>query len=430
VTVDITSHTLDFRGRAAVLVVVHDVTARKEAEEQLRRLTAELESRVEQRTVELDAARSEAERANQAKSEFLSRMSHELRTPLNAILGFAQVLQLDGLSGEQAESVTHILRGGKYLLLLINEVLDVARIESGSLTLSLEPIAIAGSVGDAVTLIRPLAAERGIAFDVAPIPESMTVKADRQRLSEILVNLLSNAVKYNRERGRVGVTAQRMTGDRIRVSVTDTGAGIPADKLARLFTPFERLGAEGSGIEGTGLGLALARGFAQAMHGSVSVESVIDQGCSFHLELPAADPIALPVVSPVAADDAAARAHGVIVYIEDNVSNVRLMEQVVKRRPGVELLCAGDGRSGVTMVREHRPQLVFLDLHLPDISGEEVLREIWEYPATREIPVVVLSADAMPAQQQRLLASGAAAYLTKPFDIAAVLEAIDRALGA
>ena len=389
----------------------------------------QLEARVAARTAELDTARQAADRANRAKSEFLSRMSHELRTPLNAIMGFAQVLELDPLTEEQRDGVAHILRGGRHLLSLINEVLDVARIEAGALSLSPEPVAVADIVQHAVDLIRPLAAERHLTVTIDPLPQTFAL-ADRQRLNQILFNLLSNAVKYNRERGTVRVFSPAAPPGRVAIVVADTGAGIPPDKLRLLFTPFERLGAEQSKVEGTGLGLALAKGLAQAMTGSLTVESVIDQGSAFRVELPATEsPASHPPASrrQPAADNGGV---GTILYIEDNLSNVSLMQRLIKRRPGVELLHAVDGRSGVALVRERRPDLVFLDLHLPDAPGEEVLRQIWEDPDTRDTPVAVLSADATPAQRRRLIASGAMTYLTKPFDIAEVLHVIDRTLAS
>lgn len=385
-----------------------------------------LEARVEERTAELKKARHAAERANQAKSDFLSRMSHELRTPLNAIMGFAQVLQLDPLAEEQMDGVKHILRGGRHLLSLINEVLDVARIEAGALSLSPEAVDVADIVQHAVDLIRPLALQRDLTIEVEPLP-NVHVTADRQRLNQILLNLLSNAVKYNREHGTVRVSF-RTSGGRVRIIVADTGAGIPPEKIELLFRPFERLGAEQSGVEGTGLGLALAKGLAEVMKGSLTVESVIDEGSTFTVELPITDGPARgehPVTSQGVADRTKS---GTILYIEDNLSNVSLMERLVGRRPGVELLHARDGKTGIEAVRTQRPNLVFLDLHLPDHPGEEVLRQLWSDPATRDIPVVVLTADATPAQKRRLLASGATAYLTKPFDIGEVLDVIDRTL--
>ena len=373
-------------------------------------------------------AHDQAARATQAKNEFLSRMSHDLRTPLNAIMGFAQVLQLGSLTPEQSDSLEHILRGGRHLLQLINEVLDFSRIESGRLSLSLEPVALEDVVPQVVALIRPLAEQRRISI-VVPDLSGLTMLADRQRLTQILLNLLANSVKYNRHGGRVAVSG-RLTGTgMVSVEIADTGVGIPSHQLARLFTPFERLGAEHTDVEGTGLGLALSRALAEAMRGSIVAESVVDCGSTFTLELPSCDVSVTRVRKTQHETPTVSGVVGVVVYIEDNSSNVRLMERLLTRRPGVELLHAPDGYSGLSMVREHRPNLVLLDLHLPGIPGEEVLRHIWESPDTRSIPVAVLSADATQAQQRRLLAAGAIAYLTKPFEIGEVLRLVDRTLG-
>jgi signal transduction histidine kinase len=241
----------------------------------------------------IEQAKREADRANRAKSDFLSKMSHELRTPLNAILGFGQLLQLDDLTPEQSESVDHMLRGGRHLLELINEVLDISRIESGNLSLSPEPVDLAEVVRDTVDLIRPLAAERGITIQ-APAPDDPTlaVQADRQRLKQVLLNLASNAVKYNRHAGTIRVAYQRTSGGRVRIAVQDTGPGLSADKLARLFSPFDRLGAEETEVEGTGMGLALSKGLVEAMGGDLTADSVEGRGTTFTVEL--AEPAEVP----------------------------------------------------------------------------------------------------------------------------------------
>jgi len=377
----------------------------------------------------LKIARLEAERANRAKSDFLSRMSHDLRTPLNAILGFAQLLELAALGPDERESVTQILTGGQHLLQLINEVLDIARIEAGHLSLSVEPVDAGEIVHQAVELVRPLAAARGIAIDLeAPAHDSL-IRADRQRLNQILLNLLSNAVKYNRPDGRVTVSVAQSGTGRVRIGVSDTGPGIPPAKLALLFQPFERLGAEQTGIEGTGLGLTLARRLAEAMEGTLGVSSDVDRGSTFWVELEntdAAQPRATASRdSRGAAGQVDPETAGLVLYIEDNRSNVRLMQRVLQRRPGVRLMHAPNGADGIRMAREARPGLVFLDLHLPDMSGEEVLERFWRDPELRQIPVAILSADARPAHPARLKAWGAIAYLTKPLDIREVIDLID-----
>lgn len=289
-------------------------------------------------------------------------------------------------------------------------------------------MAIAEIVNHAVDLIRPLADQRGLTITIET-PPGLYALADRQRLNQILFNLLSNAITYNRDRGSVRVTAQRLGPDRVTIVVSDTGAGIRPEKLPLLFTPFERLGLEQHGVEGTGLGLALARGLAEAMNGSVNVDSVVDQGTSFRVDLPASAPAAVRHDSLDEADPDHAWYEGTILYVEDNLSNLRLMQRLLIRRPGVELLHAPDGREALSVLRERRPALILLDLHLPDCSGEDVLRQIWEDPATRDIPVAVLSADVTPRQKQRLLLSGARTYITKPFDIRDMLQLIDGVLG-
>jgi CheY-like chemotaxis protein len=360
-----------------------------------------------------------------------------LRTPLNAILGFAQLLELENHGPEHADSVRQILSGGRHLLDLINEVLDITRIESGHLSLSTEPVPLVEVIAQTVGLVRPLAVQRQITIEIDPqLHEDEAVLADRQRLKQIVINLLSNAVKYNRSGGRVTVgfvRGSREARQPSRLTVTDTGAGIPAEKLKLLFHPFERLGAEQTAIEGTGLGLALSRALAQAMGGRLGVDSTIDQGSTFWLDLPAAD--VASGVGPDQAHHVAASAgsiatRGLILYIEDNMANVRLIERIIARRPGVELLHAPQGSTALTLLRERRPDAILLDLHLPDMSGEEVLRHIWSNVDTRSIPTVVVTADATPGIARRLQAAGAMRCLTKPLEIAGVLRVLDDLLCA
>ncbi len=378
-------------------------------------------------------AEEAAAAANRAKSEFLSRMSHELRTPLNAILGFGQVLEMERLETAQRESVGYILKAGHHLLGLIDEVLDIARIEAGRLRLSLEPVSVKVTLDEARSLIRPLAEERKIRLRVEP-PEraDLYVLADPQRLKQVLLNLLSNGVKYNREGGEVTLSCEEAHGNRLRFKVTDTGPGIPPDRIERLFAPFERLGAEGTGVEGTGLGLALSKALVEAMAGALGVESVVGRGSTFWMELPRAESLEPEIAR--AAESApggpALRSGSALLYIEDNLSNVKLIEHVLARRPQVRLLTAIQGRLGLDLAREHRPGLILLDLHLPDISGDNVLRQLREDARTRDIPVVILSAEASPGQIQRLLDAGAHQYLTKPIDVRKLLGIVDEVLGA
>ena len=384
--------------------------------------------------VVLEEARDEAQRANAAKSEFLSRMSHELRTPLNAILGFGQLLEMQAQTDRQRENVSHILSGGRHLLDLINEVLDISRIESGKIELTIAPIKVADVFNEASALIQPLAARRNVRIGrcVGNACDGV-VEADRQRLHQVVLNLLSNAVKYNRTGGTVSVSCDLATeAGQLRLSVSDTGPGIESADLAKLFTPFERLGAERSGIEGTGIGLALSKRLVEAMGGTIGVESVPGRGSTFYCELPA-------IGNPAGTTDAAAEPKAqnlaavgpAVLYIEDNPSNFALVEQVFElQRPSIRLLGAMLGQLGLDMAREHLPELILLDLHLPDVAGEEVLRQLQADALTRDIPVVMVSADATTEQPRRLLELGARAYLTKPLKITALVEAVDEALAA
>jgi PAS domain S-box-containing protein len=400
--------------------VVRDVTERKQLEHVLKR------------------AKEDAERANRAKSDFLSRMSHELRTPLNAILGFAQLLDMDELDLEQKESVDQILKAGRHLLSLVDEVLDIARIEAGRMPLSLEPVMVQHVIEEAWELVRHGAASAGIQLTNGAAPScGGLVTADRQRLKQILLNLLSNAVKYNTENGTVAVSCSPgLTGpNRLRIAIRDTGAGIAPESLDRLFIPFERLGAEHSSIEGTGIGLAVSRGLVEAMEGEIGAESTIGEGSTFWFELPLDPNQHLEGEAPIAALDAVPGHNGdqpvrssTILYVEDNPSNFKLVERVLGRRAGVTLLTAMQGGLGLELAREHLPDLILLDLHLPDIHGSEVLRRVREDPVIARTPVIIISADVTSAQVTQLLAAGAQAYLPKPLDVQEFLRVVDEAL--
>ena len=382
---------------------------------------------------EREAAREAADRANQAKSDFLSRMSHELRTPMNAVLGFAQLLGMDQLSPQQAEATEEILKAGKHLLGLIDEVLDIARIEAGRLRLSLEPVDAVQVAAESISLLQPQARLEGVRLWMeAPddADRGTFVVADRQRLKQVLLNLISNGVKYNRQDGTVRVLFERSSGgSRIRIDVTDTGRGIPLERLEELFTPFERLGLEGTGIEGTGLGLALTKPLVEAMGGSMSVRSQPGEGSTFSIELAAAQESQLAQLErdPMGMEPevATGTADRTVLYVEDNLSNLKLVERILARRPRIALVSAMQGSIGVTLARDHLPDLILLDLNLPDVSGEEVLARLRSDPRTAELPVVVISADATRGHQDRLLEAGARAFITKPFDVDRLLELVD-----
>ncbi len=382
---------------------------------------------------ERQAAMVEAERANREKNEFLSRMSHELRTPLNAILGFGQLLEMDHLSPDHQESVRYILKAGRHLLTLVDEVLDIARIETGRLVMSPEPVRISDVLQEAVDLVAPTAATRKVRFDGDAAETSQRhVLADRQRLTQVFLNLLSNAVKYNREGGVVTLSCAPTAGGRLCINVTDTGPGIPPDKMERLFIPFDRLGAEATGVEGAGLGLSLSKRLIESMGGALRAESLPGRGSTFSVELPVVDSPAdaadATIHVPYPAASVSARERRVVLYIEDNLSNLTLIQRLLAHRPEVSVLPAMQGRLGLELAREHRPNLILLDLNLPDISGADVLRGLRERPETRDIPVVVISADITPGQIVRLRDAGARQYLTKPLDVRMFLAVLDEAM--
>jgi signal transduction histidine kinase/CHASE3 domain sensor protein/ActR/RegA family two-component response regulator len=405
---------------------VRDVTASHRHQEEL-----------ELARVEAEAAREAAEGANKAKSEFLSRMSHELRTPLNAILGFGQLLEMDARDAGQRESVTQVLKAGRHLLGLIDEVLDIARIESGRFALSIEPVSVVETVAEVLDLIGPMAVGRRLTLDASGLTEGLMVLADRQRLKQVLLNLVSNAVKYNREGGTVRLTVSRPADGTVRLEVTDTGHGIAAEDRTKLFAPFQRIGAEQTDVQGTGLGLALSKVLTEAMGGTIGLRSTVGVGSTFWVEIAEAPPqVVLLEKGPVLGledrppDSSSASRDGrprlKLLYIEDNLSNLRLVERLMDQRPGTELLTAMQGSLGVELAQHHLPDLILLDLHLPDMLGDKVLENLRSSPATKQIPVVIVSADATAGHIRRLLEAGANEYLTKPLDLVRLLEVLDQ----
>jgi PAS domain S-box-containing protein len=390
--------------------VTRDMTERRRNEEQLRQ------------------ARSEAEHANQAKTEFLSRVSHELRTPLTAILGFAELLQAEGPRKDQENRLSAILNAGDHLLNLINDVLEISRIEAGRDDIHISAVPLGPLVGETVGLMQPLARSRDISIssDVAP---DLMVEADAQRLSQVLLNIVSNAIKYNRDKGTVDVSATR-AGDRVTVRVSDTGMGIEESMLPRVFEPFDRLGAERLNISGTGLGLALSKRLVESMQGRISLTSEPGVGTTFVVEIPAAEQALVEPVDEApsgtrSAGAAAAAATATVLYIEDNLANVELVQGMLGQRPEIQILTAMQGQLGLDMARQARPDLILLDLHLPDLTGEHVLQALKADPETRAIPVIMLTADALPEQRRAFLEAGAVEYLTKPVRLATLLDAID-----
>jgi hypothetical protein len=378
----------------------------------------------------LEAARETAERANRAKSEFLSRMSHELRTPLNAILGFSQVLEMDGLDEAQQEHVDQITAAGRHLLELIDEVLDISRIEIGAVSISVEPVRVGDPVAEAMSLVGPIAAGRRTRVRSIVSDPDVHVMADRQRLRQVLVNFLSNAIKYAPPDSHVEIASTPVDDGWLRIVVIDDGPGIRDELLPRLFSPFDRIGAETTTVEGTGLGLAHSRAMAERMGGRVGASSRVGEGSSFWIELPV-------IAAPAAAERderlrdsvPATATAGTVLYIEDNASNVRLVAAALGHRPGVRFLSAARGQLGLEIAQEHRPELVVLDLHLPDLPGQVVLERLRADPRTVDIPVLILSADATRTHVDLLLRAGAQAYLTKPFAVVDLLTLVDRHLG-
>lgn len=402
------------------LSIIRDITARIRAQQQL---------------IE---AKNEAEKANLAKSEFLSRMSHELRTPMNSILGFAQLLGMGELNPKQRKGVAHILNNGKHLLDLINEVLDISGIEAGKKALLPEPVALTSLIDEIIDSLQGVASKRSVTisfFDKNT--NNHIVVADRIRLKQILINLMGNAIKYNRENGTVTIqTAVQSAGEkedpRIRISITDTGFGIRQEDAEKLFQPFERIGADKTEIEGTGLGLMLVKKLTEAMGGKVGIFSEVGAGSTFWIELPqylGSGPVAGSTEAPGSVTIETIKLKSTILYVEDNLPNTELVEHILtNHRPGVHLITTTRGRQAVTLAKEHKPAMILLDLDLPDIQGIEVLSQLQADPATQPVPVIVVSADAMPFQIEKLLKAGAKGYVTKPLDISQFMKIIDQHL--
>ncbi len=421
-----------------ILLAIEDITERKKNEN------------------ELSEAKAEAERANVAKSEFLSRMSHELRTPMNSILGFAQLMNRGELAPANKKRVDHILKSGKHLLDLINEVLDLSRIEAGKLSLSIEPIQLSRIISETMDIVHPLAEERTVKFELINSPNNdLFIKADKQKLKQVLLNLINNAVKFNRVGGSVKVECEigkRQESARLpdgqvgkpaeagsslhydseqmmRISVTDTGMGIAPEGIKKLFNPFQRIGSEISEIEGSGLGLAVAKKLIEAMHGKIGVESIVGDGSTFWIELPQSESQIdrhnrkNDFIKP---ETKTANVSGTLLYIEDNVSNIQLVEQILETdRPLIRLISDIYGKNAVKLATDYKPDLILLDLDLPDIHGSEVLKFLQTEAATKSIPVVILSSDAMSYQREQLMKNGAKNYLTKPLDVEEFLKVVD-----
>jgi signal transduction histidine kinase/ActR/RegA family two-component response regulator len=399
---------------------------------ELQERTASMEAEILRRSQELQETNKQLRAANSAKNEFLSRMSHELRSPLGAIMGFGQLLAFTDLDEQNRHKVSMILKASDHLLAIVNEVLDISRVEEGSLSISAEMIALQPLIDDALELMRPLAAGMEVVIHSPEVSGgSGYVFADNQRLKQVVINLIANAIKYNRQGGEVRILVEGSGSDRVRISVVDSGKGIEQASLDKLFVPFERLDAAMSGIEGTGLGLAVSRSLIEAMGGTIGAASTPGVGSVFFVELDQGEPLA--IAEPESEDDPLLAIHPyvggerLLLYIEDTVANVQVIEGILERRPSIKLIPAMLGRLGLDLAHEHRPHLILLDLHLPDLPGERVLAELHADDATRDIPVVILSADATRDRAQ-FVASGAHAYLTKPIDLRRLLEVLDEFL--
>jgi signal transduction histidine kinase/CheY-like chemotaxis protein len=415
----------DTGGRPTMAVVmISDITERKCFEQAL-----------QETNVKLEAAKSVAEKANLAKSDFLSSMSHELRSPLNAILGFAQLMEsaTPAPTASENENIAQILQAGWYLLTLINEVLDLAVIESGNVSLSKESVLLSEIMSECQSMMEPQAQERGIRMTFPRLDRPVYVSADRTRLKQIVINLVSNAIKYNKEQGTVIVSCTASMPGRIRFSVTDTGAGLPAEKLAQLFTPFNRLGQEAGSVAGTGIGLVVSKRLAELMGAVLGVESTVGVGSVFWCDMALAQPPGIAfqsgetetLVQPQASVDPSRRT---LLYVEDNPANMQLVEKLIARLPDMRLVTAVNGTLGIELARATQPQVILMDINLPGISGIKALKILLDDPATAHIPVIALSANAMPHDIAKGLEAGFFRYLTKPIKINELVDTLNAAL--
>ena len=418
------------QSREELLIVINK---QKLAEAELDQHRHHLETLVDERTGELSRSKNVAEAANLAKSTFLSSMSHELRTPLNAILGFAQLLEAASPppTDNQRGRLQQIIKAGWYLLELINEILDLAVIESGKLSLSREPVSLIQVMRECQAMIDPEAQKHNIQINYLPFDPTWFAHADRTRVKQVLINLLSNAIKYNREHGTVEVKCS-VTAEIIHISIKDTGAGLSADKLAQLFQAFNRLGQETSGEQGTGIGLVVTKKLVEMMGGAIGVESTVGVGSEFWIELIrdvtpqlAAGNTIPAQLAPQARINTALRT---LLYVEDNPANLMLVEKIIEDHTPLRMLSACDGPLGVALASAHLPDVILMDINLPGISGIEAMNILRTDPATKHIPIIALSANAMLDDIEKGLEAGFFRYLTKPIKLNELLKSLDEAL--
>lgn len=419
--------------RRANHILEEEMRERRRVEAELEQARHALECRVAERTRDLEEARQRAEAASQAKSDFLASMSHELRTPLNSVMGFSQLLLFnrarEPLTPKQERAATQIEKAGAHLLRLIDEVLDLAKVEAGHMTLSLEPVDAAAVARDVVGTLQPAADGANVGLSLELPDRPVTVVADQTRLTQVLTNLTSNAIKYNVPAGRVVLSLAEGPEGRITLSVSDTGMGIPANRLSDLFQPFNRLGREHGAVEGTGIGLTICQRLVEAMGGAIEVESREGLGSRFSFHLPAARPASLASAGPVERTRAGP-APGVrtMLYVEDNPANIQLMRDLIDSLGGFRLLVAADPGSGLHLATTYRPDIMILDINLPGMDGFELLSRLRADPATADIPALALSANALPREVERGLASGFRSYLTKPLRVPEFMAAVEEAL--
>lgn len=421
----------DHNGIIGYLLIGTDNTVRKQAEAKQEKLDQLLRDQ----NIELEKAKAIAEKANLAKSDFLSSMSHELRSPLNAILGFAQLMESDtpGPTPAQKASIEQILHAGWFLLELINDILDLAVIESGRLSLSLEAVSLPEVMIECQAMIDPQAQKRGISMSFPKFERPCFIKADRTRLKQVLINLLSNAIKYNQTGGTVVVDCDLILPDRLRISVRDTGAGLTPELLAQLFQAFNRLGKEATGEEGTGIGLVVSKRLVELMEGTIGAQSTVGVGSVFWIELgadldPHADFIKAVSTTLIATPSATGTRTRLLLYIEDNPANLKLVEQLISRRPDLRLLTAQNGKDGISLAHGYLPDVILMDINLPGISGIEAMKIIRLDPATAHIPIVAVSANAIPSDIAKGLEAGFFRYLTKPIKVNEFMETLNATL--